>query len=234
MKSAVKQKKLEKGNGRSGIMIDDAYQKIKEMIYYNQLAPGQKLIYSNLAEKLNKSITPIIQALNRLEKARLVTYVPNKGFFVGEITEAEAVQLYQAREALEIYMLPSIIKNFQAKTIEDIRREDAFKKYEGANRRMLFLHDAQFHLRIAEYAQNEVILQLLKDVFERIFLKYRPEYLDHATEKAALREHREILETLAKGDLAEATAIVKAHINFGLERIVESLRASESANYIHL
>jgi len=234
MKSQTKQKKTVTGNGRSGIMIDDAYQKIKEMIYYNQLAPGQKLIYSNLAEKLHKSITPIIQALNRLEKARLVTYVPNKGFFVGEITEAEAVQLYQAREALEIYILPAVIENFKPTTLDDIRSDEVFQKYEGPNRRMLFLHDAQFHLKIAEYARNEVILQLLKDVFERIYLKYRPEFLDHATEKAALKEHREILQALAKGDLAEVTAMVKGHTNSGLVRIVESLRASESAKYIIL
>jgi len=224
----------EKKSGRNGIMIDDAYQKIKEMIYYNQLAPGQKLIYSALAKKLNKSVTPVIQALNRLENARLVTYVPNKGFFVGEITETEAVQLYQAREALEIYILPSIMENLTPAVVDEIK--DTFKRYEGSNRRMLFLHDAQFHLKMVEYARNDVIHQLLKDIFERIFLKYRPEFLDNVVAKAAIKEHREILNAMKNGDLAAATALVKGHTEFGLARIVESIRSrsSESAQYFKL
>ena len=233
MKQSI-EKPIEKKNGRNGIMIDDAYQKIKEMIYYNQLAPGQKVIYSDLAKKLNKSVTPVIQALNRLENARLVTYVPNKGFFVGEITEAEAVQLYQAREALEIYILPSIIENMTPSSFTEIK--DTFKRYEGSNRRMLFLHDAQFHLKIVEYARNDVIHQLLKDIFERIFLKYRPEFLDNVVANAAIKEHRDILNAMKKGDLAEATALVKGHIEVGLDRIIETIRSrsSESAQFFKL
>ena len=203
-------------------MIDDAYQKIKEMIYYNQVAPGQKLIYNDLAKRLNKSITPIIQALNRLESARLVTYVPNKGYFVGEITETEAIQLSQAREALEIYMIPAIIQNSTPKMLDDIK--SSFRKYEGGNRRILILLDAQFHLKIAEYAHNDVIYQLLKDVFERIYLKYRPEYLDNNREKAVLKEHREIINALRKGNEAEAATATRQHIKWGLEYILGSLR----------
>jgi DNA-binding GntR family transcriptional regulator len=42
--------------------------------------------------------------MNRLEASGLVEYRPNKEHFVGEITETEATQLYQAREALEIWI----------------------------------------------------------------------------------------------------------------------------------
>jgi len=205
-----------------GITIDDAYQKIKEMIYYNQLAPGQKLIYHDLAKRLNKSTTPVIQALNRLETARLVTYVPNKGYFVGEITETEAIQLYQAREALEIYIIKMIIQNPTSKMLDDIR--EAFKKYQGADRRTLILLDAQFHLKIAEYAQNDVIHQLLKDIFERIYLKYRPEYLDNNRGKEVVKEHREILKALRKRNEDEAITMTKRHIKAGLAYILQSLR----------
>ena len=50
------------------------------------LAPGQKLIYHDLANKLNISITPVVQAPKGLERLNFVRHEPNKGYFVGEIT----------------------------------------------------------------------------------------------------------------------------------------------------
>jgi DNA-binding GntR family transcriptional regulator len=206
---------------KKGMTIDEVYHKIKEMIYYNQLAPGQKIIYKDLANRLQMSSTPVIQALKRLETSRIVNYIPNKGYFVGEITEIEARQLYQAREALETYIIPLVIQNLTPEKLDDIR--ETFKKYEKTNRRVLILVDAQFHLKIAELANNEVIYQLLKDIFEKIYLKYHPEYMGDNREKEVLKEHHEILESLSKGDAEDTIRTVKRHISLGRDHVVESL-----------
>src|SRR5208337_4978772 len=103
-----------------------------------------------------------------------------------------------------------IIQNPTSKMLDDIR--EAFRKYQGADRRTLILLDAQFHLKIAEYAHNEVIYQLLKDIFERIYLKYRPEYLDNNRGKEVIKEHREILKALRKRNEDEAITMTKLHI----------------------
>jgi DNA-binding GntR family transcriptional regulator len=215
------EKNISGARAKKGMTIDEVYQKIKEMIYYNQLAPGQKIIYNDLANKLNISATPVIQALKRLETSRIVNYIPNKGYFVGEITESEARQLYQAREALETYIIPVVIKNLTPEKLDDIR--ETFKKYEKANRRVLILVDAQFHLKIAEYAHNEVIHQILKDIFEKIYLKYRPEYMGENREKEVLKEHHDILESLRKGDTEDTIRIIKQHIRLGRDHVVGSL-----------
>lgn len=205
-----------------GITINEVYQKIKEMIYNNQLAPGQKLIYSDIGRRLNVSNTPVIQALNRLEASCLVEYKPNKGYFIGEITETEARQLYQARKALEIYIIPTVIENIDARKLNDIK--DEFNKYKETDRRGLILVDARFHLKIVENAQNEIIHKLLKDIFERIYLKYRPEYLGNTRTKQVIKEHRIILDALKKGDAEYAKAVTERHIEEGLRHVLGSLR----------
>ena len=102
---------------KRGKAVEEVYQEIKRMLYFNLLAPGQRLVYHDLAKKLNVSITPIVQALIRLQRSNLVRYEPNKGYFVGEITEGEAKELYQAREALELYAVPLIVKNLTTEKI---------------------------------------------------------------------------------------------------------------------
>ena len=59
--------KSRKENSRKGVAIEEAHQRIKEMLYLNQLAPGQKIHYNDMSRRLNISVTPVIQALNRLE-----------------------------------------------------------------------------------------------------------------------------------------------------------------------
>jgi len=221
--------KSSNSTNKKGITTEDAYQKIKKMIYLNQLAPGQKLIYKDLSKRLNVSITPIIQALNRLEASSLVDYVPNKGYFVGEITETEARNLYEAREALEIFLLPKVVENLNSKKLDGIR--NSFKEYrkanENGNRRELVLLDSQFHLKIAKYGHNEVIGNLLKQIFEQIYLKYKAEYLSNDRIKMVLKEHRELLSALRRSDVKDAIAITRKHVRMGMEHIILSLHAND-------
>jgi DNA-binding GntR family transcriptional regulator len=215
---------------RKGLTIEEVYQKIKEMIYYNQLAPGQKLIYSDLAKRLGVSATPVVQALNRLEASQLVKYVRNKGYFVGEITEKEAVQLYQAREALETYIIPMVMRNLAPKKLDEIQK--AFKAHREAygnkTNRGLILLDAKFHLQIAEHAHNELIYRMLRDIFEQIYLKYPPQYLSSDMAMSVVNEHRSILNALRKRDEEQIISIIKFHIKAGLDRVIGSLKREKS------
>ena len=229
MKSAY-QNKLGDAPAKKGGATEQAYLQIKNMIYYNEVVPGQKLIYQDLAKRLNISVTPVIQALNRLvEHSNLVRHESNRGYFVGEITETEARELYEAREALEIYMIPLIIKNINPKALNSIREafrepiSPALPQY----RRLILLKDTQFHLRMAEYAHNSVLLRMLTGIFEQIYLKYPPEYLTDTRVKSHAKEHRAVLDAIRRGDIDKATSFIKEHIRTGLDYVVATLHADK-------
>ena len=218
------------GNGKNSSLkrgsIDTIYTQIKTMMYNQELAPGQKLIYQDLARRLEVSTTPILQALHRLENAKLVRYEPNKGFFVAEMTETEARELYQAREALEVYLIPSLIEKLDEKGIEKIRK--AFRAEKERNnpdyRRKLMLTDADFHLTIAKASGNQVIVDLLETVLERIYLKYRTEYLGEERIEKVLKDHREFLETLQAKNTKKAIKLIREHIQSGMNYMIDSLK----------
>lgn len=204
-------------------VAEEAFLQIKQMLYLNELAPGQKIIYSDLAKRLNMSVTPVVQALNRLETSKLVTYVPNRGYFVGVITETETRNLYQAREALEVFLIPSIVENLDPASLDAIN--DRFKNYRNAidegNRRELILLDCKFHLTICEFGKNEVIHRLLKDIFEQIYLRYRGEYLQEERIRGVVREHRELLHALRIGDVGDAMRLTRDHIRKGMQTVIK-------------
>lgn len=213
---------------RKGLVNQKAFEQIKRLISINEFVPGQKLIYSDIAKKLNMGVTPIIQALNRLEASNLVKYVPNKGYYVGEITETDVKQLYQAREALEVSVIPDVIENINSKKLNDISQFFKKRKNIRLPRREVILEDTMFHLEIVKCAHNNVIYNLLQYIFEQVYLKYRPEYLSDERMKVCVEDHKMLLASLAKGNLGETIDLVREHIRTGMEYIIESIQREKS------
>lgn len=208
------------------ILVEIALKKIKEMLYYHQIIPGQKIIYQDLTRKLNMSITPILQALNRLQYMNVVYYTQNKGYYVCEADPIEAGDLFSAREAIETYLVPTIIKKMTDKKLNGI--EKAMNEHIEATSipeytRMLMIKDSKFHLKIIESAESQVFYNLCDMIFEQTYLKYRPEYMIAERSKMAAEEHRMILESLKEKDIKKTKKLIEQHIERGSKHIVSIL-----------
>ena len=202
---------------------DLVYIKIKELIYYNKLVPGQKLIYKDLSQRLGVSITPIVQALSRLENSGLVRYVANQGYFVRENTESDLKNLYAAREALELYIVSDIVENITKQNVELLRIK--YKQSKEEDKRKITLNDANFHLEIDSYSRNDVIIGYLIDIYERIYLRYRAdEYLSEKRIREMIREHRVILGLLEEKNIEALKEINERHIKDGLKYMISNLK----------
>ncbi|MBW2031950.1 MAG: GntR family transcriptional regulator [Deltaproteobacteria bacterium] len=78
----AKNRKAKENHGQSITLIDEAYRKLKEMIFRQNVIPGQRLIAKDLSEMLKMSRTPIINALYLLEREGFIVSVPFRGFYV--------------------------------------------------------------------------------------------------------------------------------------------------------
>ncbi len=212
--------------GKDELPVDVAFRKIKEMMYHHEIVPGQKLLYHELAKKLNMSITPIIQALNRLQLLNIVYSERNKGYYVGEVDPVEAEELFAAREAFETFLVPTIIEKLtdkKLKTLEKALNEHVKAVSVPEYRRILMIKDTNFHLEMIKLAENQVIYNLCKLIFERIYLKYRPEYMREERIKEAAEEHRALLGALKERDVKKTRRLLRQHIKNGREHVVGSL-----------
>jgi len=84
-------------------LTDQVYFKIKELIFRQEITPGQKLQHEFLSEKLKVSTTPVREAINRLVQEGYLKNMPRKGYYLNETTVDEAEELYLFRELLEAY-----------------------------------------------------------------------------------------------------------------------------------
>ncbi|WP_162894987.1 GntR family transcriptional regulator [Rhizobium terrae] len=74
---------------------DVIYALLKDYIINGTNIPGERLNIVELADVLKVSLTPVREALIRLTSERLVTSVPNKGFFLKSPLLEELLQLHE-------------------------------------------------------------------------------------------------------------------------------------------
>ncbi|MGD8563546.1 MAG: GntR family transcriptional regulator [Desulfarculaceae bacterium] len=221
-KSAGTHEKAAKG---SAPLADLAYQQIKRMLLVNELVAGQKLRYQDIASKLKVSQTPVIHALTRLENEGLVASEANKGFFVPELDLNEARELYEMRQTIECFLIgrtAALIKEGQIAQLQDLMA--AHKKFRGEmyTRERLWC-DAKFHLAIASFSGHATGERFLRQVFDRLVLRYRPERFSMARMSEAEQEHSQVFEALMAHNPDKAAEVMERHIKRGCEHIMEGL-----------
>jgi DNA-binding GntR family transcriptional regulator len=214
---------------RPNTFIEDAYRKIKQMIFEQKFAPGQRLVYEDLAELLQMSRTPVINALNRLEQEGFVASESFRGFYVRPIDLQEVWDAFGVREALEVYAVEQAVKlgdeeGFALLEMK-LREHEDYKPHYYTRKK--FLMDAEFHLQIAKMSKNRVLRYLLKRNFEHIFLRARLDNYDPSRMQASPEEHHRLLERMKKKDILGSLDILRNHIHKGRDHVIRSLSDEE-------
>ena len=80
---------------------DDGYHRLRDAIVRGELAPNQRLIEAEMSTAFQLPRAAVRTALVRLEHEGLVEREPHRGARVRLVSEQEAVEILQARAALE-------------------------------------------------------------------------------------------------------------------------------------
>src|SRR5579862_7651939 len=75
--------------------------RLRDMILDGELAPGDSLSETSLAEVFGVSRTPIREALKQLETEGLLEVRPRVGTFVAVLSRRDLTELFQMKEILE-------------------------------------------------------------------------------------------------------------------------------------
>jgi DNA-binding GntR family transcriptional regulator len=203
-----------------------AYLGIRNLMLHNELAPGQKIAYRDLAERLGMSQTPIIQALKWLEFQQLVRHEPNRGYFTAPIDPKEVEDIYAVRETLELSLLPDIIRTIDRQGLQILRT--ALEAHLEASREIYLAErlnrDMEFHLTLAQLSGNQVHCKILRDLFDLLYLKYSSNVLFSTSMDSADADHQALFDSIADGDVKTARRILAGHIRRVREHVLQGLR----------
>jgi len=217
---------LKKKISKNKNLTKKAYQDIRKMIFLGGLKPGQKVPYRRMAEGLNMSLTPIVQALKHMEFMGLVRHEQNKGFFVEKVTLDEIDEAYKLRYMLEPAMLTGTIPKLDEKGEKKIG--DALDEYIEACRtgslKLRIVKDIQFHMVMAELSGQNLSVQMLRHLFDFLYLRFSQELIFSRPSDNSVADNTAIYKAIQNRDVKTATRILKQIISVTHKNALEGLQ----------
>lgn len=203
-------------------LSDIAYERLYAEITGGKLQPNERLIELDLARELGTSRAAVRNALFRLEQEGLVAREPNRGARVRLVSEEEAIEILEARMALECAAVRHAALNRTPDDIAALRIILAEMESRLEEGDLLAASDVngQFHRRLIEIANHATISRLLKMLNSQLIrFQYRT-ILTPGRPPRSLAEHKAILEAVEAGDPDMAEKAMRAH----LSQVTEALR----------
>ena len=198
------------------MLTDTVYNALRNKILSLTLKPGTPLSFTNLKPLYNVSISPIRDALKRLDNEGLVTIKPQSGTYVALIDMVKTrderfMRLFLELGAIEKAFDRGIDKQLLYQWEDSIEKQQSafecrdtttFLELDNSMHRLLFLacgHERVFDSMLAtsgNYHRIRMVSYLFDDIFSN-----------------AIEQHRQILKALKVGSLEEVLKLERLHIS---------------------
>ena len=194
-------------------LADQAYGRIKQMIFDFTLMPGDRCSESELAQRLEVSRTPLRQALQRLEREGFLQVLPKIGWQVAPLDFDIFDELYDFRVLIECHAAMHVAEAETRDTLAalaDIWLVPAIERLaDGAEVGRL---DEQFHAQLVQASGNREMTRVHRQITERIRIIRRLDFTKSARVEATYDEHARILRAITRRRGDEAQRLLRAHI----------------------
>lgn len=216
---------------------DLAYRHLQTKLSNGDLPAGELLSEIPLARELGISRTPVREAIGLLAAEGFLEQIPNRGTVVRQLASRDIVDLYELREALEVYAVGKVAQQKlgpaqkqelrgHVEQVQNIRNgllQSGAIRLDKEGMQALGLADLSFHNLILRLAGNARMLKVATEtrLLIRIFS------LPHAGHDAAqLRDihqyHRRIAEAIDSGDASGAQRLLAEHIQLSMRERLDA------------
>jgi len=191
---------------------DQVVAAIKDAILSGEIAPGEQIVESRMAQELGSGIPLVREALIALEHQGFVQKTPYKGTTVTKLAPNELQQVFQLRVELEPLAVEWARKNVTPADIEELQA--LIKGMERAAQKvdlvLFYQNDLDWHRKLWALSGNaylvDVLERLVVPLFAFFLMKNRRER--HVYVESAVM-HGRIVAALRDKSAAEARKLMK-------------------------
>lgn len=207
----------------------EAYLRLRELIACGRLAPGTRLIETEVAERLKLSRTPVRSALNRLLREGYVVAEPGPRrtrLAVAPLTKEDAVEVFSLVAVVEglagryAAQLPGPARGRLTAELRATNADLRTAAVQGAGGQRYFDLDQAFHRRYVEASGHHRVIALhdsIKPQAERYVRVYTSALTDEIT--TSVTEHDVIIDAIEGGNPESARRAVEANFMNATERL---------------
>ena len=201
---------------------------LRRRIVRGDYAGGDPLRQEALAAELGVSRVPVREAFLQLEAEGLVVIHTHKGAVVTALTVEDAIDLFEARLAVEPMVLEKAIGAATPEAIAGVR--SALVEYEraldaGSDPETLSRLNWNFHTAMCEPSQRTRMLNILQSLYTATDRYLGLQIKSPAAKTRAMEEHRMLFHAYRAKDTKVAVELIKAHISGAYDDVLGHLQA---------
>jgi DNA-binding GntR family transcriptional regulator len=204
---------------------------LRTMIVSGELAPGSRLIESDLAARFGVSRGPVRSALIALQQSGLVTSSPRRGVEVAAFNTEDVAELYTVRQVLECLALRRARFPLDSDVVSRMRESlDRIEQTLVEGPSMYSVEaDLSFHRAVCELAHNRRLLMAWESLSDELAFVISSVQRSDPSVAADPSEHRAVSAAIEAGDVDEAVRALTHHLDRSRDAMVAALDRTLSA-----
>ncbi len=198
-------------------LYEEVADRLRQQIFTRELEPGSWIDELKLAADYGISRTPLREALKVLAVEGLVTMKVRRGAYVTEMSKADVAQVYHVLSLLESDAAGTVaakagdadrarLQALHERLEKQVKQRDAF-----------FATNEEWHMAMLQIAGNRWAAQVVTDLRKVMKLNRHHSLFKQGRIAESLAEHRAIMAAIQARKPSEATRLMRAHFDNGLE-----------------
>jgi DNA-binding GntR family transcriptional regulator len=194
---------------------DQVYQLIRDDLKAGELAPGQRIVEGELAERYKVSRTPVREALLQLSQDGLLTDAPDRGYAVVVDTQGANAQRHEVRDLIdhELAARAALDGNAEQKKALVKAQERQRAAHETGQPAAFLEANERFRERLRGMCGNGFLAQCCALVDDQAQWARRAAFARPENRELELEYDERLVAAIADGDPEAARAAMRSYVD---------------------
>ena len=187
------------------LLRTQVYEYLRNELKAENLKPGMFISMSLIMKNLGMSRTPLRDALLQLQTEGFITFLPQRGIRINELSQQDIEDLYEMLGALDSRVLLAVFDKIGSFEIEKMKtlNQEMKKNISGSTFARYWDLNTDFHNVYLNLSSNKPILNQINIIRQRLFEFGKKDWIRKMREMNH-HEHLIMIEMIEKGDAVQA------------------------------
>jgi DNA-binding GntR family transcriptional regulator len=211
-------------------MAGRVHRHLKEAIVSGNLAPGQRLLETEIARQLSVSRSRVREALAKLEQEGLIFVSAFRGTWVSELTPRDIEEIYEARLLIEPAAARIVAMRRDPEILATLRQDITRMRTALASADVFEMTDADhdFHIHLVVSTGNRRIADMARRLLDFIWRLTPAVYANPSMPQMLVAEHTRAVDAIASGNGRIAEKTLREHLKAARASTLRELLAASS------
>ena len=193
------------------LLRTQVYEHLREELRKQNLKPGMFVTINQLSQQLGINRTPLRDALLQLQVEGFVTFLPQRGIQINELSEKDLHDIYEILGALDSRAILSVFNRITKDHISQMKliNEDMYKTNTTNEYNRYFELNADFHNVYLALSDNTLLLDQLSILRQRLFdFGAKGEWMEKVRE-LNYKEHFKLIDLIEQGNAGAVADFIR-------------------------